>query len=278
MEKTNFYGYKPFTVMDLKDKTVWLTGASSGIGEALVYELDKKGARVIISSRQEDLLNLVKAKCKNSDKVFVFPLDLGQLDTLPDKVNEVISQFGPIDLLINNAGIGQRSLIKETTHEVDRKIMDVNYFGTVILTKALLPVMIERKTGQIAVISSIAGKYGVQYRSAYCASKHAMHGFFDSLRAEVDKYNLKVSIICPGFIHTAIGAKALTGSGDSFGKLSSIPNGLGMTPEVCAKKIILALEKEKEEVNIGGFEINSVRLKRFFPRLLSFILKRVRVI
>src|SRR6185436_13035679 len=123
--------------------------------------------------------------CRNHNDVFVLPLDIGSLETIEDKAKLAQEPFGMIDILINNAGIGQRSLAKDTGSEDEETIMRINYFGTVALTKALLPEMLERKKGQIVVISSIVGKYGTPYRSAYAASKHALHGFFDSLRSEI---------------------------------------------------------------------------------------------
>jgi dehydrogenase/reductase SDR family protein 7B len=261
-----------------KDKVIWITGASSGIGESLVYQLNKYGAKLIISSRNKQDLDLVRVKCQNHHNVFVLPLDIGNLDSLEEKAEEAITHFGYIDILINNAGIGQRALVKDTSIEDDQAIMNVNYFGTVALTRAVLPEMLKKNYGHIVVVSSIVGKYGVPYRSSYNASKHALHGFFDSMRAEVAANNIKITMICPGFIETPIAVKALTGKGQSWGKMAEIPRGLGMSPDECASGIIKAIAKQKNEALVGGPEIVSVYFNRFFPNLFAKIVSKIRVI
>jgi len=153
-------------------KTVWITGASSGIGEALAYTLEKRNCQLIISSRKEDELFRVKGKCENQNNIHVVPLDLLAYKTMPETVANVVSKFGPIDILINNAGLSQRSLIAETEISVFKKLMDVNYLGTIALSKALLPHFIENKKGQFATVTSLMGKFGSPYRSGYCGAKH----------------------------------------------------------------------------------------------------------
>ena len=263
--------------MQLKDKVVWITGASSGIGEAVTYAFCRAGAKLVISSRREQELNLVKAKCSNPDDVFVLPLDLCQFETLEEKKNQVLERFGRIDILINNGGISQRSFASETSLDVDQKIMNVNYFGTVALTKAVLPVMLGQKSGHISVISSIAGKLGTPYRSAYSASKHALHGFFESLRAEVWRDNVKVSIICPGFIKTNISINAMTGDGNTYGKMNDAVD-KGLPVKYCANEVLKAISTEKEEVFIAGKEKFALYLKRFAPSVLSKVIRKMKVI
>jgi dehydrogenase/reductase SDR family protein 7B len=261
-----------------KDKVIWITGASSGIGESLVYLYNKAGAKLIISSRNRQELDLVRVKCHNHKNVFVLPIDIGDLEAIEEKAKQALNHFGRIDLLINNAGIGQRSLAMDTGSDDEQTIMRVNYFGTVALTKAILPEMLRQQSGHIVAVSSIVGKYGTPYRSAYCASKHALHGYFDSLRAEVAVSNIKVTIICPGFIETPIAVKALTGKGGNWGKMARIPRGLGMSPEKCAEGIIKAIARGKDEALVGGPEIISVHFRRFFPGLFNKIISRIRVI
>ena len=183
--------------MNLKDKIIWITGASSGIGAALVNEYSKRGARLIISSRNDEELNKVKQSCLHPESVKVLTVDLADTAAFKKIIEQAINFFGRIDVLINNAGISQRSFAAETELDVDRKIFDINYFGTIALTKALIPHFKEKKNGHFVVISSVVGKIGTPLRSSYSASKHALHGFFDSLRAELHNDHIKVTLICP---------------------------------------------------------------------------------
>lgn len=263
--------------MDLPKKVVWITGASSGIGEALAYEFNKKGAKVILSARREEELQRVKENCANSDEsVRIIPLDLSDKDSLPGKADEALKQFGTIDILINNGGISQRAYAIDTTIETIRKVMEVNFFGSVGLTKALLPGFIEQKSGHIVVISSVMGKLGTKYRSAYAASKHALHGWFDCLRQEVYEHNIDVTLVCPGFIKTHVTYNALTGDGDTYAQMGDAHK-KAMPPEEFARILLPKLARKKEEVYIGGTEILSIYVKRFFPKLLNRILRRAKV-
>lgn len=263
--------------MYFSNKVVWVTGASSGIGKALVLELSKQNANVILSSRKVASLELVKSECENSENVKIIPLDLEDYTSLDTKAIEAVAAFGKIDILINNGGISQRSLVKDTQIDVDKRIMDINYLGTVALTKALLPHFIANKVGQIAVTTSIVGKIGTPLRSSYAASKHALHGFFDSLRAENFKNNIAVTLICPGFINTNVSKNALTGNGSPQGKMD-IATGNGMSAEKCAKLILKAIKTKKEEVYIAGAkEKLGVYVKRFFPKLFSILVRKMSV-
>ncbi len=262
----------------LVNKVVWLTGASSGIGEALAYQLASSGAKLILSSRRKDELERVKGNCPPATQanVRVLPLDLSQPSTLMLCTEAAIQIFGHIDILINNGGISQRSLVHETSVEVDRKIMEVNYFGAVTLTKYLLPHFVKQKSGHYVVVSSLTGKFGTPFRSGYAASKHALHGFFDAVRAEHFKDNIKVTMICPGFIKTNITYSAVTGDGTPLNKMDEAQY-KGKPPEWCARKIVNAIQKEKEEVYIGGREVWGVYIKRFFPKLFSKVIRNTAV-
>ena len=262
--------------MDFKNKVVWITGASSGIGEAMVYAFDKRGAKIIVSARREKELERVKNNCKNSNNIIVQPLDLENHNSIDSIAQSVISKIDKIDILINNGGVSQRSLVKDTPLDVDKKIMNVNYFGTIALTKSVLPNMLKNKTGHIVVISSVTGKIGVPLRSAYAASKHALHGFFDTLRAETHNENILVSIICPGFIRTNVSINALTANGETQNTMDEATK-LGMEPEVLAEKIIKTIEKKKEEVIFAGKESLGIYLKRFWPGLFSKIIRKAKV-
>lgn len=259
-------------------KVIWLTGASSGIGEALAYTLARRGARLILSSRKKEELERVKGSClvEAQNNIRILPVDLSKSETLKVSTQAAIQFFGHIDILINNGGISQRSLAKGTELNVDRKLMEVNYFGTVALTKYLLPYMLKRKSGHFVTVTSLVGKFGSPFRSGYAGSKHALHGFFDSLRAELWKDNIKVTMICPGFIRTKISVNALTENGKPLRKMDTAQQ-QGMLPLQCATKIIKAIERNKEEVNIGGKETYGVLLKRLFPRLFSKVLRKASV-
>lgn len=262
--------------MSFQKKTVWITGASSGIGEALTYELNKEGAQIIISSRREKALQKVKENCSQPSKVHILPLDLSQGEELPSKAEEVIKTWGAIDYLFNNGGISQRSEAIDTQMAVIRQVMEINFFGTVTLTKAVLPSMIEQKSGHIVVTSSVMGKFGTRLRSSYAASKHALHGYFDSLRQEVHDKNIKVSLVCPGFIKTNVTKNALEGDGSKHNKMGAGQEN-GMPADEFARKLIPKIKQGKEEIYIGGKEIWGVYLKRFFPRLLNKMLRKTKV-
>ncbi|MEP2772476.1 MAG: SDR family oxidoreductase [Fulvivirga sp.] len=261
---------------NFKKKVVWITGASSGIGEALAYELSHKGAKLIISARREAELLRVKESCTNPNEVAVLPIDLAFTDTLKLAVESAILIYGHIDILVNNGGISQRSLASETSLEVDKKLMDVNYFGSIGLTKALIPHFLERKSGQFVTVTSLVGKFGTPYRSGYAASKHALHGFFDALRAELWSNGIIVTMICPGFIKTNVSINALTEKGEKLNQMDEA-QAKGMSAAKCARKIARAIRRQKREVYIGGKEVYGVYLKRFFPALFARILRKAKV-
>lgn len=263
---------------ELKSKVIWLTGASSGIGEALAYALARKGAKLILSARRKEELERVKGNClaESQPNIQILPLDLSKPETLADTTRAAIAMFGHIDILVNNGGISQRSLIRDTGLDVDRRLMEVNYFGAIALTKNLLPHFIGRKAGHFATLSSVTGKFGTPFRSGYAASKHALHGFFDSVRAEHWKDNIAVTMICPGFINTPITLAALKGDGSPLNEVDNA-QAKGKPVEWCAQKIVKAIEKKREEVYIGGKEVLAVYIKRFFPSLFSKVIRKVAV-
>jgi len=261
-----------------KNKRIWITGASSGIGEALAKALAEHGAQLILSARNEVEINRVSAAClkAGASSVLVQPLDLEQHDRIPSIVELVLNKVGKVDILINNGGVSQRSLARETSLEVDKKLMAINYFGTVALTKALLPNMLMHQLGHIVTITSLTGKFGTAYRSSYAASKHALHGFFDSLRSELSEAHIKVTLICPGFVHTNVSRNALTGDGAKLGTMDEATE-KGMDPDRLAHKILQAIENGKEEAYFGGKEVLGIYLKRFFPAYFSKMLRKAKV-
>ncbi|HOO09996.1 MAG TPA: SDR family oxidoreductase [Cyclobacteriaceae bacterium] len=261
-----------------KNKVAWITGASSGIGEALAYELSRRGARLVLSARRKEELEKVKGNCGLSvqDNIKILPLDLSAANTLQLSAAAAIQAFGRIDLLINNGGVSQRSLAMETSLEVDRKVMEVNYFGTIAITKFLLPQFLKQKGGHIAVVTSLTGKFGTPYRSGYAAAKHALHGFFDSLRAELWKENIKVTLIAPGFVQTKISVSALTGDGSRLNEMDEAQRN-GMPVAKAAKQIANGIARQKNEVYIGGREVLGAYVKRFFPGLFNKIIRKAKV-
>lgn len=260
----------------MSNPVIWITGASSGIGEACARKFSKEGYAVILSARNLTELQRVASLCADPDLVRILPLDLSKSEEMPRKVAEAMGFFGHVDILLHNGGISQRSLVRETKLEVDRRLMEVNYFGTVALTKAILPHFIRRKSGQFGVVASLVGKFGSPFRSSYAASKHALHGFFDTLRAEHHADGIAVTMICPGFIRTQVSVNALTADGSPLGEMDQA-QAKGMSAEDCADEIFSAITRKKEEVYIGGKEKFAVYLKRFFPGIFSKILQKAKV-
>ena len=259
----------------VKDKVVWITGASSGIGEALSHELANRGSKVILSARRTDELERVKKEI-GKDDIAILKLDLADGDSFAEVTKKAQSIFGDIDILINNGGISQRGLVKDIEMEVDRKVMEVNYFGTIGLTKAVLPQMLKNKSGHIVSISSTMGKIGTPLRSSYGASKHALHGFFECLRPEVHDDNIKLTVICPGFIHTNITINALNAHGDPLNKMSEQQEH-GIPAEVAARKMVHAIENDKLEYHISGLKEKAARwMYRNFPNQFAKIIRKVK--
>ncbi|MFN0088005.1 MAG: SDR family oxidoreductase [Blastocatellia bacterium] len=261
--------------MRFQNKVVWITGASSGIGEALAYAFSREGAKLILSGRREAELERVRAGCAAPDQARVLTLDLTRLDDLPTKAALAEVQFGRVDILVNNGGISQRSRCVESAMAVEQAVMDTNYFGTISLTKAVLPAMLDRKSGQIVVVSSLAGHLSTPMRSAYAASKHALQGWFNSLRAEVWRDGIAVTMICPGFVRTNISENALAADGSKHGKLDTYI-ARGMSAETCAEKTLNAIARRKEEALIAGWEVMGIYLKRLSPWLYSQLIRRIR--
>ena len=250
-----------------KGKKAWITGASSGIGEALVYEFVRRGAKVVISSNDSNGLDRVKAAClEKSINVNCAPFDLSETSGIEAIAARQIQELGGIDFLINIGGVSQRSRIDETPLWLDRKIFEINYFGTIALTKAVLPFMIRQKSGHIAATSSISGRFGFPLRSAYSASKQALHGFFETLFLENKKNNIRTSVIIPGRVRTNISFHALDAGGKEHGKMDP---GLdkGITPEKAARIIVKGIIRNKREILVGSGELTMLYIRRIWPWL-----------
>ena len=263
--------------MSFTNKVVWLTGASSGIGKATALALSENDAKLIISSRNIKKLEEVRMLCKTPENVKILQVDLDDYHNLEKLVQEASFLFGRIDILINNGGISQRALAIDTDLIVDKQLFKTNYFGTVALSKALLPYFVTRKSGHFVVITSVVGKIGTPLRSSYAASKHALHGFFDSLRAEIHKDNIDVTLVCPGYVNTNVSMNALTGDGTAQNSMDK-KTAAGLAPDYFAKKLLKAIRNKKQEVVIGGvLEKLSVYVKRFFPRILATMVRKLAV-
>ena len=262
--------------MNLENKVIWITGASSGIGEATAYELAKQKADLIISSNEEKELIEVKNKCEElGAKCYNIPFDLLEKERIPTIVQEAYNCFGKIDILFNNGGISQRALTMDTPIEIDRKIMEINYFGGIELTKNLLPLLIKNGGGQLVVTTSIAGKFGFPLRSAYCASKHALYGFYETIRAELKEKKIYVTFICPGRVQTKISLRALDKNGKEHDKMDEGQNS-GLPVEKAAKQIVRAIKKNKKEVLIGGKELLMVYVKKYLPWIFYRIVTKIK--
>jgi short-subunit dehydrogenase len=260
-------------VKDFKDKVIWITGASSGIGEALALALAKKEARLILSARREDELKRVGALTKLPGlDLMILPFDLNDTTNASSLAAQVMNKFGRIDILINNGGQSQRSEAVQTDEATERKLFEINYFSAVNLSKAVLPYMIRQKQGQLVVISSIAGKFGFYLRSSYSAAKHALHGYFESLRLETEKKGIKVLMVCPGKVKTNISLNATSASG-THGKMDESHEN-AMSAEEAAKQIIRGISDNKEEIFIGGRELKAVTLRRFLPKLFWRVIRK----
>lgn len=259
---------------DIASKTIWITGASSGIGEAMAMSAAARGARLVLSARRRDELERVRAQCPDPAAVAVLPVDLTQFDA-DALAQQAASFFGPIDILVNNAGITQRSTVLDTSMQVYRRIMELDFFAPAALSKAVLPDMRARGAGHVVVISSVVGKMGTPLRSGYAAAKHALHGFFESARAELWRDGIHITLVCPGFIRTEVSRNAITADGGRHGKMDEAQD-KGMDALRCAEKIWAGVARDVEELYIGREKI-AIYLKRWWPSLVSAAVKRAKV-
>ena len=263
--------------MQIKDKVVWITGASSGIGEALAYRISQMGGLVVLSARNQEKLEKIAEKAGH-EKCMILPLDMTDRDSFSFALERVIDKWGRVDILINNAGVSQRAPVSDTKIPVIERIMETNFIGPASLTSLVIPHMIQRKTGYCLFVSSVAGKFATPLRSSYSASKMALQGFTDALRAEVYDDNIKVTLIVPGFVKTDISINALEGEGQKHNVMD--PNqARGISPDRAAQVIIRGIEKEKREIFMGlvGKTRFALFLSRFCPALLARIMRNAEV-
>jgi dehydrogenase/reductase SDR family protein 7B len=255
------------------NKKIWITGASSGIGKALALTLAADNISLILTARNIDALNEVVKACviqgANAQLLALDLTDEHQINTIDDDI------CTGIDIIIHCAGVSQRSLALETNNSVNRQLMEINYFSIIALTQKILPSMCNRMNGQVVIISSVAGKIGTPLRSGYAGAKHALQGYFDSLRAELHHKNVSITIVFPGYINTDISMKSLTADGSQYNKIDrALSHGLPL--EKCSQQIIHAIAKRKEEVIVSALkEKIGVIIKRLFPQLMSKIVRNL---
>ena len=263
--------------MKINGKKVLITGASSGIGEAIAKHFASKGCFLILSGRNETELNRVKSECSSAKEVEIYLMDLENHEKLISAAQNILSKHPDIDILINNAGVSQRALAKDLPFEYDKKIIDIDLLGTIALTKTILPAMLERKSGSIVTITSLMGKFSTPLRSSYAAAKHGLHGFFDALRAEVIEDGIQVLLVCPGFIKTNVSINAVGPKGKTQGTMDEA-TGNGLEPKAVALAIEKGIEDNLEEINVaGGKELFGLYMKRFAPSLFSKMIRKMSV-
>ncbi|WP_252512865.1 SDR family oxidoreductase [Acinetobacter brisouii] len=262
---------------NLQDQVVWVTGASSGIGQALAIAFAELGAQLVLSARRDSELQRVKALLPNQDQHLCVPLDITNTLQIEQALQQVLAEKGRIDWLINNAGLSQRALIQDTSMETERKIMEVDYFAHVAMTKAVLPTLLKQKSGHVVFISSVAGLIGTQYRATYSAAKAAIHMWANSLRAEVAAQGIDVSVVFPGFVKTNVSLNALTGNGEAQGfQDEAIEQGLDA--DEFAEQTVKALLQKQEYIVIGGRkEKLGVMLSRLAPSILYKQIRKAQV-
>jgi short-subunit dehydrogenase len=257
--------------MDIAGKRIWITGASSGIGRGLALALAREGAKLILSGRNEAALAEVAADCPGSE---VLAFDAADLAALPAVVAKA-EAGGPIDMLVNNAGIGARGLARDVQFDVYRRVMEVDFFAPLRLTQLVLPAMVKRGAGAIVNNASVAGKVGSPLRTGYCAAKHAMVGWSDALRAEIAQYGVSVFVVTPGFVATHIADNALTGDGSVKGHDAADPVNQGISPDEAATIIIDGMLADQPEIAVGRAgapEMALLDFKRYNPEPLYQIM------
>jgi len=261
--------------MDFSGKTFWITGASSGMGKAVAVALSKFDTRIIISGRDIESLQITAGEIENNgSRARIEVMDMQDEASIIRTAKKVLADKEKIAGLYHFAGISQRSLLIETPLENTRKIMEINFFGIVALTNVVLRSMIKNGEGQIAAASSLVGKFGFPYRSAYASSKHALHGYFETLLAENYDKGIRISMLMGGRIQTNISKFSLDKDGNEYGKMDA-GQAKGISPEKAAQQILKGLEKDKREIPVGGNELIMLKLKRFFPAIHSRLIRKL---
>ncbi len=260
-----------------ENKTVIITGASSGIGKALAEEIATKGTDLILAARRLEELERTKAICEEKGATCEIQfLDISSEASIEEFVSNVKLSHAKIDILINNAGISQRSQAEETPLAVDRRIMEVNFFGQVNLTKCLWPLLLKAEKANIVLISSVVGTFGFPQRSAYSASKHALEGFFESWLLENKHPHVHFSIVSPGRIKTNISYSALKSDGTPHATMDD-GQAKGISATDCANKIIEGVLKNKRKIYVAKGEMVLVVLRKIFPFIYFRLVKKLKL-
>ncbi len=257
--------------MELRDAVVWLTGASDGIGHALVEPLVTAGAKVVVTARRKDPLVALQERFGTA-RVAAVPGDLMNQAGLESLHARACQSFGPVDVLINNAGRSQRATALDTDMDEVRGLMELNFMVPVALTKLVVPGMVERQRGCVVIVSSVAGYVSTPMRSTYNASKFAVRGWFDALRAELHGTGIGVSVVVPGYIRTSINKAAIGSENRDPSKADPVDSGL--PPERCADVIVGAIANDRPEVHVGGKELAAIHLARLLPGVVRRIAHR----
>lgn len=256
--------------------TVWITGASSGIGEACAYAYAAQKCTVILTATSAEKLERVAEKCRElGGEALSVPYDLRHSEGIDSLVENTWNAVQKIDILFCNAGISQRTTVEDTDLAMFRTIMDINFYAPVAMAKAILPRMLAAGGGHIAATTSIAGRFGFPLRCAYSSSKHALYGFFETLQAEYDSRNIHTTLVCPGRVRTNISLNALDKNGLRHGEMDP-GQANGISAEKAARKIVRAIKNRKREVLVGGKELAMVYVKRFFPGLCARLAARIK--
>ena len=256
-------------------RTVWITGASSGIGKAVAHACHQRGDRLILSARNQERLEAVQQEIGSHDALLA-PFDLASPDGLDALVAQTWEKADGVDVVVHSGGISQRSRLIDTTPEVDRAMMEVNYFGTLAFTRALLPYMIAAGGGHFAVVTSLMGLFSAPMRSGYAGAKHAMHGWFEALRAEHHSDGIRVTMVSPGFVRTNISINALTADGSAQGTMDDATDN-GISAEQCAAAILRGIDRNKALITPAKKEKLGYWLSRFAPGILRRMVRSAKV-
>lgn len=254
-------------------KKIWITGASSGIGEQLAIQLSATDATLILSARRKDELDRVRSMCKNPESVFVVPLDLSIESSVREAFELVKATVGDIDILFNNGGISQRSTVLQTPLDLERKMFEINFFSNILLSKLVAESMVAKNSGHLVITSSLLGKWGFPLRASYSASKHALHGYYESMRMELEQQGIFITLVTPGFVATEISLNSFNEKGDRTNEMDN-NQATGLAASECAKKILQGVSSQKKEFAIGGKEVKGILVKRLFPALFEKLLRK----
>lgn len=256
-----------------RNKRIWVTGASSGIGREIVFQLAPVAEQIIISGRNTNTLNEVSVQSGFTEKISVVIMDQGSPDSVQKACDIVLSDHGIIDVVFCNGGVSQRALAMETSEKIERYLFETNYFSQIQIAKSLVKAMDLSRRLHIVVTSSLLGKWGFPLRSSYAATKHALHGYFDSLRMENKERGLQVTLVLPGFINTPISKHAMNAEGKLSGEMDANQAG-GISVQNCVEKILAGVASKKSEFSVGGRETLGLLLRRYLPSVFEKILMK----